>query len=100
VLAGPIHAPYPVGMNSRTQISPSGDVAIPKDVRERLAWQAGTPLELIETADGITLRRRPVGRAFPPKTLPDLHALPPVAPAQPIEAISRLSDDDLRRLIR
>ncbi|MBQ1497368.1 MAG: AbrB/MazE/SpoVT family DNA-binding domain-containing protein [Sphingomonas sp.] len=87
-------------MNSRTQISPSGDVAIPKDVRERLAWRAGTPLELIETADGITLRRRPVSRAFPAKSLADLHALPPAAPAQPIEAISRLSDDDLRRLIR
>ncbi|NWP74998.1 AbrB/MazE/SpoVT family DNA-binding domain-containing protein, partial [Escherichia coli] len=52
-------------MNSRTEISPSGDVAIPRDVRERLAWQAGTPLVLIETADGVTLRRRPACSAFP-----------------------------------
>lgn len=87
-------------MNSRTEISPSGDVAIPRDVRERLAWQAGTPLVLIETADGVTLRRRPASSAFPTKTLADLRALPPTLPAQPIEAISRLSDDDLRRLIR
>ncbi len=87
-------------MNTRTQILPSGDVAIPEDVRERLAWLPGTPLELIETADGITLRRRDAGGAFAPRSLAELRALPSMPQAQPIAAISRLSDDDLRRLIR
>ena len=88
-------------MNARTEVSPSGDVAIPKDVRDRLAWTPGTPLELVETAEGVSLRAAVKKRRhFPPKTLADLDALPSWGPPQPIEAISRLSDEDLRRLLK
>lgn len=87
-------------MNARTKVLPSGDVAIPKDVRDRLAWAPGTPLELVETADGISLRRPAGTSPFPRKTLADLDALPGYdGPPQPVEAISRLSDDDIRRLL-
>jgi AbrB family looped-hinge helix DNA binding protein len=88
-------------MNMRTKVSPSGDVAIPKDVRDRLAWVPGTPLELVETPDGLRLRKIAQARRFPSRTLADLQALRPAsAEPQPIEAISRLSDDDIRRLLR
>ncbi len=89
-------------MNARTQVSPSGDVAIPRGVRDRLAWAPGTPLELVETADGVSLRPAVIRkhRPFPLKTLADLDALPPLGPPQPIEAVSRLSDEDLRRLLK
>lgn len=85
-------------MNARTQVSPSGDIAIPKDVRDRLAWGPGTPLELVETPGGLNLRTVPQGRVLPRTTPADLDALPSLGPPQPVEAISRLSDDDLRRL--
>ena len=88
-------------MNARTKVSPNGDVAIPRDVRDRLAWPPGTPLELVETADGVSLRRPAPAPDFPPKTLADLDALPGYdGPPQPIEAISRLSDEDIRRLLK
>lgn len=88
-------------MNARAKVLPSGDVAIPKDVRDRLAWEPGTPLELVETADGISLRRPAKASPFPRKTLADLDALPRYkGKPQPIEAISRLSDEDILRLLK
>ena len=87
-------------MNARTKVSANGDVAIPEDVRERLHWGPGTSLELVETIDGIRLRAASAERVFPRKTLADLKALRPIAAEpQPIEAISRLSDEDIRRLL-
>lgn len=86
-------------MNARTEVLPSGDVAIPEDVRERLHWTAGTPLELLETPDGISLRRPSRMKLFPRTRLSDLKAYPPASPTRPIEEISRLSDDAIRRLL-
>lgn len=87
-------------MNARTRVSSSGDVAIPKDMRDRFAWTAGTPLELVETAEGLSLRPVRPAKCFARKSLADLRALLPAGPAQSTEVISRLSDDDLRRLIQ
>ncbi|MBC8021122.1 MAG: AbrB/MazE/SpoVT family DNA-binding domain-containing protein [Methyloceanibacter sp.] len=88
-------------MNARAKVLPSGDVAIPKDVRERLEWEPGTPLELIETPDGISLRRPARPSPFPPKTIDDLRNLPRYkGKPQPIEAISRLSNEDILRLLK
>jgi AbrB family looped-hinge helix DNA binding protein len=87
-------------MNMRTKVSPSGDVTIPKDVRDRLAWEPGTPLELVETRDGVSLRAAAPARRFALKSLSDLQALSPAATTpQPVAAISRLSDEDIRRLL-
>ena len=84
-------------MTAHTQVSPEGTVPIPADVRARLAWEPGTRLEVIETADGVQLK--PAKKSpFPPSTLADLQALPSLGPPQPIEAISRLSDEDILSL--
>lgn len=86
-------------MNALTEITPNGDISIPQDLRDRLAWTPGTTLELVETKNGVSLRRRSDVRVFPRTTLDDLKAFPPVSPARRIEEISRLSDEAIRRLL-
>lgn len=44
-------------MNMQTRISAKGQVVIPKGVRERLKWVQGAPLDVVETADGVLLKR-------------------------------------------
>jgi len=44
-------------MNAQTKMSAKGQVVIPKAVRDRLQWDAGAELEVIETASGVLLRR-------------------------------------------
>ena len=39
-------------------MSAKGQVVIPKSVRERLRWDQGADLEVIETAEGVLLRSR------------------------------------------
>lgn len=45
-------------MNAQTKMSAKGQVVIPKAVRERLRWSKGADLEIVETAEGVLLRRR------------------------------------------
>ncbi len=45
-------------MNAQTKLSAKGQVVIPKPVRERLNWGEGDRLEILETADGVLLRRK------------------------------------------
>ena len=88
-------------MNARTSVSASGEIILPADVRERLAWAPGTALEVVETGGGVMLRRPNIGNPFPPKTLADLDALPGYdGPPKSIEEISRVSDEAIRRLLR
>jgi bifunctional DNA-binding transcriptional regulator/antitoxin component of YhaV-PrlF toxin-antitoxin module len=90
---------YLSSMNARTQVSPGGAVHIPEEVLGRLSWAPGTPLELVETPDGIALRVAMSASPFGHRDLADLQALPPLAAEpQSIERISRLSDEDIRRL--
>ena len=44
-------------MTAHTRVSAKGQVVIPKTLRDRLAWAPGTPLDVIETTDGLRLRR-------------------------------------------
>jgi AbrB family looped-hinge helix DNA binding protein len=48
---------YLTRMTVHTKLSAKGQVVIPKDVRNRLGWPQGSTLEVIETADGIFLRK-------------------------------------------
>jgi AbrB family looped-hinge helix DNA binding protein len=57
-------------MNAQTTLSSKGQVVIPKDVRERLHWELGEPLDVVEMANGVFLKRRSV-----PKRLSDKEAL-------------------------
>jgi len=44
-------------MNAQTKLSAKGQVVIPKGVRDRLGWLQGSSLEVVETGDGVLLRR-------------------------------------------
>lgn len=48
-------------MNAHTRISGKGQVVVPKATRDRLGWVPGTDLEIFETSDTVTLRRRDAG---------------------------------------
>lgn len=45
-------------MNAFTKLSDKGQVVVPKASRDRLGWQPGVELEVIESADSVTLRPR------------------------------------------
>ena len=44
-------------MNAQTKVSGKGQVVIPKDVRDRLGMVEGTVLDVIESTEGVFLRR-------------------------------------------
>jgi AbrB family looped-hinge helix DNA binding protein len=44
-------------MNAQTRISAKGQVVIPKETRERLGLTQGLALDVIETPDGVLLRK-------------------------------------------
>ena len=48
-------------MNVFTRVSEKGQIVVPKATRERLGWEPGTDLEVIESNDAILLRRRRTG---------------------------------------
>lgn len=45
-------------MTAQTRLSAKGQIVIPKDVRDRLGWLQGSELEVIETTDGVILRKK------------------------------------------
>jgi AbrB family looped-hinge helix DNA binding protein len=49
-------------MNAHTKLSAKGQVVIPKPVRDRLCWEEGAALEVVERADGVLLRAAQTGR--------------------------------------
>ncbi|PDS80697.1 AbrB/MazE/SpoVT family DNA-binding domain-containing protein [Rhizobium sp. L43] len=70
-----------------TTVSTKGQVILPKAVRQRRAWEAGTRLIVEETAEGVLLKQAPAfaptepGDVFgmlpfsgEPKTLDDMEA--------------------------
>jgi AbrB family looped-hinge helix DNA binding protein len=62
-----------------TTVSSKGQVILPKAVRERRDWQAGTRLLVEDTAEGVLLRRAP---AFAPTRPEDVRGMLP-RPATP-----------------
>jgi AbrB family looped-hinge helix DNA binding protein len=54
---------------STTVVSTKGQVILPKAIRDKRDWRAGTRLVVEETADGVLLRR---ARVFPETRLEDV----------------------------
>lgn len=75
-------------MNAFTKMSGKGQVVVPKDTRNRLGWEAGLDLEVIEHDDGVTFRRRRPAKTLTPAQAVELfkklytHHGPPVSIAQ------------------
>lgn len=53
----PLGKTHLTGMGIEVKVSSKGQLVIPKDVRERLGWPQGSRLEIIETGDGVLLRK-------------------------------------------
>ena len=86
-------------MNAQTKLSAKGQVVIPKDVRDRLHWNADTWLEVVENRDGISLKAARRKNPFPPTTIEDLRAIPAwEGEPKSVEEISSLSAAALREI--
>ncbi len=80
-------------MPLQTIISAKGQVVLPSSVRRRFNWEAGRKLEVIEHADGVTLRAVRLRPHLPPADVfARLAAInPATGPA--------ISDDDMHDLV-
>lgn len=43
-------------MNAQTKLSAKGQIVIPKDVRDRLGWEQGSAIEVVQVGEGVLLR--------------------------------------------
>ena len=50
-----------------TTVSTKGQVILPKAIRQRRAWEAGTRLQVEETPEGVLLKRAPAFAATRPE---------------------------------
>jgi len=55
--------------SARTRVSTKGQVILPKAIRDKRKWAAGTELTVEETTEGVLLRRAPV---FAPTKVEDV----------------------------
>jgi AbrB family looped-hinge helix DNA binding protein len=75
--------PMPRSDPSITTVSTKGQVILPKAIRQRREWGAGTRLVVEDTPDGILLRRAPVFAATRPEDVYGL--LPHVGPPKSVD---------------
>ena len=62
----------PDGDALRTRLSTKGQVILPKAVRDRHGWTAGTVLEIEDGPNGVTLKPAKAAPLFPPTRLEDV----------------------------
>ena len=80
----------------RTRISSKGQVVLPKEVRDRLGWSAGTELEVESEGDVVVLRSR---RVVPRTTLADVvGCIPYDGPPVSIEEMGAAVEDAAREM--
>lgn len=82
-----------------TVLSTKGQVILPKAVRDRLHWSAGTRLAVESTAEGVLLKP---ARAFPPTRIEDVFGcLKYDGPAKTIEEMdAAITKEVMRRHAR
>jgi AbrB family looped-hinge helix DNA binding protein len=81
--------------SARTRVSTKGQVILPKAIRDKRNWAAGTELTVEETAEGVLLRAAP---AFAPTKIEDVFGrLGPVDRALTIEEMDEAVAAEARR---
>lgn len=80
----------------RTRISSKGQVVLPKELRIRHGWPAGTELKVESAGDVVILRP---SRGFPRITLDDvIGCIPYAGPPVSIEAMGAAVEDAARAM--
>jgi AbrB family looped-hinge helix DNA binding protein len=84
-------------MNAVTKMSVKGQVVIPKDVRDKLAWDAGTELQVTPTAGGVLIQ--PLYRKKQTLTMAQFKKIvkPHEGPYIPESEWPALMEEDLRK---
>ncbi len=81
-----------------TTVSTKGQVILPKALRQRRRWSAGTRLVVEETNDGLLLKQQ---QLFPPKTVEEVAgSLRYEGPAKTIEEMDEGVMAEARRRAR
>lgn len=87
---------YSVPVNMHTKLSSKGQIAIPKELRDRMGLRAGASFEIVEQGKNLILKA-----ATPAKEPIDWETFRRLVPAydgppKTIEEISRVSEEALR----
>ncbi|MDQ2861617.1 MAG: AbrB/MazE/SpoVT family DNA-binding domain-containing protein [Pseudomonadota bacterium] len=78
-----------------TVVSTKGQVILPKAIRDRRRWRAGTGLTVEDTAEGVLLKAAPI---FPVTRLEDVFgSLPRSGPPMTIEEMDAGIAAEIRR---
>lgn len=78
-----------------TTLSTKGQVILPKAIRSKRRWGAGTKLTVEETADGVLLKAAPI---FPPTRPEDVFGMLKYdGPAKTIEEMDKAIEAEVKR---
>lgn len=81
-----------------TVVSTKGQVILPKAIRDRRQWEAGTPLIVEETEAGVLLTRAPL---FPRTSHEQVFGmLSYKGPAKTLEEMEQAITDEVKRRVR
>jgi AbrB family looped-hinge helix DNA binding protein len=81
--------------NATTTVSTKGQVILPKAIRERRKWAAGTRLNVEGTPDGVLLKPAPL---FKPTRPEDVYGMLPCSgPPKTIEEMDEAISAEIKR---
>ena len=82
---------------ARTRLSSKGQLVVPREVRERHGWRAGTELEVEDRGDVVVLRR--AEPLFPPTTIEQVRGSAKYeGPPVPIEDFDKGIEEHIREM--
>ena len=91
-------APRKTATTATTTVSTKGQVILPKAVRERRRWQAGTRLVVEDTDEGVLLRPAPLFARTKPQEV--YGSLPHRGPPKTLEEMQAAIAGEARRRAR